>query len=952
MKIQQSLQVLLLALVTAVPCQKNWAQQTEKILLSGKDFEHPVQWDFYCTDGNKSKTWSKINVPSQWELEGFGEYTYGRWYKELNQKEPSKEEGLYKYEFEVPADYKNKDITIVFGGAMTDTEVKVNGKLAGEIHQGGFYEFKYDISKLLKFGAKNTLEVHVWKHSANKSVNAAERKADWWLFGGIYRPVWLEVAPKAHIEHIAVDAKMDGSLAATLDLENISKNVEVEATIVGVKGGKTFATNSFNIKKGSTQEIIKTKWDGVEPWNPESPNLYTLKLTLKENGKSVHEFEKRIGFRTLEFKKKDGIYVNGTKIQMKGVNRHTFWPEGGRCTSKRLSVMDVNLLKDMNMNAVRGHYPPDSHFLEACDSLGIFVLNELAGWQNAYDTKTGTKLVKETVERDVNHASVIIWDNGNEGGWNYDVDKVFEQYDPQKRIVIHPWADFNGWDAHHYPTYLTGVHRFNQGENVFFPTEFMHATYDNGGGAALEDFWKRYKESPLFAGAFIWAMVDEAVFRSDWTGAEKFDSKGSLAADGILGPHREREGSFYAIKEIWAPIQFVPFQITEKFDGKILITNDYLFSNLNTCQMEYRVMQADKNLFYGNNQAKSIASGKIEIPSMEPGETRKISIPVNDAFFHGDFLEISAKDQHGREIYTWSWPIHKADYFAEKFILAEKTNAKATVKKEGNQIVLSANKVELVLDASTGEVLSVKNEKNTIPLTQGPRPIGMKATFKEIKTEQIGDKAVCTVLYNGALHSVIWTMEADGRVKMDLRALTNATNNGGFDGAAFDDKIDKFGITFSYPEQGVTGMKWFGKGPYHVWKNRMKGATYGVWHKEYNNTITGESFDNLIYPEFKGYHANLFGANLEAGTNSFKVFSASENVTFRVFTPDEPKHALPGSYPQPKFPEGDLSFMYEIPAMRSFKPLEQQGPSSQPTNIRIKNGDDGITMNLLFDFRN
>nr|WP_315153167.1 glycoside hydrolase family 2 TIM barrel-domain containing protein [uncultured Flavobacterium sp.] len=952
MKIQHTLQSLFIASIFILSSQSNRAQETDKVFLSGKDFEHPAKWEFYCTDGNNSKKWTTINVPSQWELEGFGEYTYGRWYKELNQKEPSKEEGFYKYEFDVPNDYKGKEVVIAFGGAMTDTEVKINGKLAGPIHQGGFYEFKYSITSLLKLGSKNLLEVHVSKHSANKSVNAAERRTDWWLFGGIYRPVWLEVSPKAHITHIAADPKMDGSIAVTLDLKNISKNATVEATIVDVKDGKTFPVASFPIKKGSVQEVIKTQWQNVKPWNPESPNLYTLKLALKQNGTTIHEYQERIGFRTLEFKKKDGIYVNGTKIIMKGINRHSFWPEGGRSTSERISVMDVNLLKDMNINAVRGHYPPDDHFLAVCDSLGLFVLNELAGWQNSYDTKLGTQLVRETVERDVNHPSVIIWDNGNEGGWNNEVDKVFEQYDPQKRIVVHPWADFNGWDTHHYPTFLTGVHRFGNGENVFFPTEFMHGTYDNGHGAGLEDFWNHYKQSPLFAGGFMWAMLDEAVKRSDWTGDAKFDSKGSLAADGILGPHREREGSFYTVKEVWAPIQFAPKQISEKFDGSFLITNDYLFSNLTTCKMEYRVMKSDKNLFYSAAKPKAIASDKIEIPSIEPGETRKIKFAVPANFFEGDFLEITAKDQFGREIYTWTWPIHKADYYVNQFLLTEKSSEKATVTKQGNQAVLNGADVSVTLDTATGEIITIKNKTNIIPLTNGPKTIGMKAKVKDVQVSQDGDKAICTVSYSGGLHSIKWIMEADGRFKMELLALTNATNNGGFDGAAFEDAIDKFGITFSFPEKGVTGIKYFGKGPYHVWKNRIKGTTYGVWEKAYNTTITGESFENLIYPEFKGYHANLLGANLEAGENSFKVFSASDNVTLRLFTPDEPKNSFPGSYPQPKFPEGDISFMYEIPAMRDFKPLTQQGPSSQPTNIRIKSGDDGISMNLWFDFRN
>ena len=146
-------------------------------------------------------------------------------------------------------------------------------------------------------------------------------------------------------------------------------------------------------------------------------------------------------------------------------------------------------------------------------------------------------------------------------------------------------------------------------------------------------------------------------------------------------------------------------------------------------------------------------------------------------------------------------------------------------------------------------------------------------------------------------------------------------------------------------------MKWFGRGPYRVWKNRIKGTNYGLWEKEYNNTITGESFENLIYPEFKGYHANLIATTIAAKDDTFRVFSESENVFLRLFTPDEPKYALKGADAYPDFPPGDISFMYEIPAMKSFKPVSQHGPHSQPSNIRIKSGDDGISMNLWFDFR-
>ncbi len=944
---------LLLVLAVLFSAVFSFAQQTKIIHLSGKDFENPVQWDFMVTGGRNSKQWSKINVPSHWEFEGFGEYTYGRWYKELNQEEPSKEEGFYKHVFKVSKEAEDTAVTLVFGGAMTDTEVKINGISAGPIHQGGFYEFKYNITKLVKFGEDNLLEVHVSKHSANASVNAAERKADWWLFGGIYRPVWLEISPKTHIGHVAIDAKADGTLLAEIQVQGEHQKVQVVATLTRLNSSEIVGIDSISIGSKDSKITFQSQFKNVKTWNPESPALYNLQLVLEEKGKTIHSVTKRIGFRTLEFLRKDGIYLNGEKLIMKGINRHTIWPESGRSTSKRISVLDANLIKDMNMNAVRNHYPPDTHFLQVCDSLGIMVLDELAGWQNPYDTKVGSKLVKEMVERDVNHPSVIIWDHGNEGGWNYELDSLFQHYDPQKRIVIHPWADFDGWDTHHYPAYQTGVHRFVNGENVFFPTEFMHGTYDNGHGAGLADFWDHFKESPLFAGGFMWAFSDAAIKRSDWEGrAQQFDSKGSLAPDGILGPYREKEGSFFTVKEVWSPIQFAPLKITPKFNGELFITNEYVFTNLNSCTMHYRLLGANENAFYSQNELLLLDEGNLIIPSILPNETSKIEIPISPDFFTGDWLEIAAKDPYGREIYTWRWPIHGADVYAHKFVRQlDIGKLKANIQESDDEVILSANKVEIRLNKATGKISSVRNEKQIVPLTNGPTPVGMKAKVKDVVTFIEDGTAVCEVRYRGGIHQIKWTMYPDGRLKMEMIALKNSGRNSGFDGAFVEDDISSFGITFDYPEKNMRGFKWLGKGPYRVWKNRSKGTTFGLWEKEYNNTITGESFENLIYPEFKGYHANLMAAEIKANQGGFKIFSESEKLFLRLFTPDEPKNGFPGSHPQPEFPTGDISFLYEIPAMRSFKPLEHQGPHSQPSSIRIKSGDEGIKMNLWFDFR-
>src|SRR5450759_3445128 len=201
------------------------AQKTEILYLSGLDKDHTVQWDFFCTNGRNSDKWSKIAVPSNWELQGFGSYLYGKPNLIANEK------GLYKYEFTVSKNWKMKEVFIVFEASMTDTEVKINGKPAGPVHQGAFYRFKYDITDLIKYGEKNLLEVTVSKESANESINRAERISDYWVFGGIFRPVYLEAVPKQFIDHIAINAKADGSFYMVVYTEGTGNAKKVPAQV-------------------------------------------------------------------------------------------------------------------------------------------------------------------------------------------------------------------------------------------------------------------------------------------------------------------------------------------------------------------------------------------------------------------------------------------------------------------------------------------------------------------------------------------------------------------------------------------------------------------------------------------------------------------------------------------------------------------------------------------------
>ncbi|WP_444873019.1 exo-beta-1,4-galactosidase [Phocaeicola coprocola] len=948
--------LLALGICSALNMQAQ-APHPERIYLSGTGTDYTRTWEFYCSKGQNSGKWKSIEVPSCWELQGFGEYTYGRYYT-IKGAKPSDETGIYRYRFLTPDCGKNDRIKLFFDGVMTDAEVRVNGNPAGQIHQGAFYRFSYDITSLLKAEGENLLEVKVAKQSANKSVNAAERRADWWLYGGIYRPVWLEVVPDVSMEHFILDARADGSLRASVRMAGNAEGHVLAVSIRGLKDGKPLRTLqgkeqvSCPLATSGRETEFTCKWSDVKVWNIEAPELYVARLELKDrSGNVIQVREERIGFRTIEFFPQDGIYLNGTRLIVKGINRHSFSVDGGRTTSAAMSRQDALLIKEMNMNAVRSHYPPDEHFLDMCDSLGLVYIDELSGWHGRYDTETGARLIREMVERDVNHPSVILWSNGNEGGWNTDNDSLFCKYDKfQRRHVIHPWADFDGLDTHHYPAYLTGVARFTNGYKVFMPTEFMHAMYDQGGGAGLRDFWDRWMTNPMFAGGFIWVFCDEAPKRSDRGGV--LDSDGSNAPDGVVGPRREKEGSFYAIRSQWSPVQIKPLLITEHFDGSFFVSNEYIYTNLKDCRMTYEVLSCDIPM--QGAVSRILARGEVTLPALSPGETGKARFSLPASFVEGDVLKLEAFDRDGHRICDWSFPIRLANPYFQRHLAQVSTGLSGntvSARNNGKEIVLKSEKVSVTFDAATGMILRVLSGNTEIPLTNGPVAVGMKMLYQPASSyvRQDSEEAVFCARYKGGADSIVWRLTSQGLLYMDAVLLNRASGGGGFDDAFMDTEVYNLGLTFSYPERICKGMKWLGRGPYRVWKNRIPGTNYGIWHKDYNNTVTGESYDNLVYPEFKGYHANMYWATFESDTAPFTVYSRTDGIFYRVFTPEEPKGSAKRTMPE--FPEGDISFLLDIPAICSFKPIEQQGPNSQPGNIRIKKGDEGLRLNLMFDFR-
>ena len=923
-----------LALATILTAQT--LSQTERQYLSGHGCDDTVEWDFFCTDGRNSGRWTKIGVPSCWELQGFGTYQYGiSFYGKAFPEGIADEKGMYKYEFEVPEEFRGKQVSLVFEASMTDTEVKVNGRKAGSKHQGAFYRFSYNVTDLLKYGKKNQLEVTVSKESENASVNLAERRADYWNFGGIFRPVFLEVKPAVNLRHIAIDAQMDGSFRANCYTNISGDGMSIRAQILDGKG-KKLADTTVPLKAGSDWTTLQLNVSAPALWTAETPNLYKAQFSLLDKeGKVLHHETETFGFRTIEVRESDGLYVNGVRINVRGVNRHSFRPESGRTLSKAKNIEDVLLMKGMNMNSVRlSHYPADPEFLEACDSLGLYVMDELGGWHGKYDTPTGVRLIEGMIERDVNHPSIIWWSNGNEKGWNIELDGEFHKYDPQKRPVIHPQGNFSGFETMHYRSYGESQNYMRLPE-IFMPTEFLHGLYDGGHGAGLYDYWEMMRKHPRCIGGFLWVLADEGVKRVDMDGF--IDNQGNFGADGIVGPHHEKEGSYYTIKQLWSPVQVMNTAIDRNFDGKLSVENRYDYLNLNTCRFIWQQVKFPSVTDASNTTTRILKQGEVQGSDVAAHGVGVVDIKTS-ILPEADALFLTVIDKYGHELWRWTFPVDKLNRETEQF---SASSGRASYTETEKGITVKANGRTFVFSKKDGQLKDVSVNNRKISFANGPRFIGARradrsldqfynhddekakakdrtyseftdaAVFTKLDVKEEGGNLILTANYKlGNLDKAQWTIHPDGMATLDY------TYN-------FSGVVDLMGICFDYPEEQVLSKRWLGAGPYRVWQNRIHGTQYDIWENDYNDPIPGETF---TYPEFKGYFGSVSWMSIRTKEGTISLTNETPDSYIGVYQPRDGRDRLLYT-----LPESGISVLNVIPPVRNkVNSTDLCGPSSQP----------------------
>lgn len=898
---------------------------THRQYLSGRGADDTVQWDFFCTGGNNSGKWTKIGVPSCWEQQGFGTYQYGmKFYGKARPDGIADEQGLYKYEFKLPAEWANSHIDLIFEAVMTDAEVKINKRKAGSKHMGGFYRITYDVTDRVFFGEKsNLLEVTVSKESENDGVNLAERRADYWNFGGIFRPVFIVRKPALNIERTAINALADGSFKAYVLLNHTIEGAKIRTTISDHAGHKV-AEETTAVRTGSDHADVALKVSNPRLWSAETPNRYNVKFELIDaTGKTLHIETDKFGFRTIETRYGDGMYINGKKVNIRGVNRHSFWPETGRTLSKQMNIDDVNMIKSMNMNAVRlSHYPADPEFYDACDSLGLYVMDELSGWHGHHETVNGQKLVKEMVIRDVNHPSVIWWSNGNEKGWNDELNGDFHKWDPQGRPVIHPQGNYGGYETMHYRSYGESEEYMRKPE-IFMPTEFLHALYDGGAGAGLYDYWELMRSWPRCQGGFIWAYADEGVVRTDMNGM--IDNVGNYGADGIVGPHHEKEGSYYTVKQVWCPVQVF-------FAGKdkaLKVENRYDFLTLKGVRFDCSFIK------FEGTKTSTIAKKTINGLDIQPGSQGELnigSVPTD-----AEAIEVKVTDHTGMELFTWVFKLQDT----KTNMIIKRENRMRKPRPSYDNGVVTADNTTFTFSTVDGTLRKVTVDGKDIVFGNGPKFFAYRrtdrswdqfynhddpqaekkkttyteytdqGTFAGITTaDGENDTLIVTANYKlGSLQKAEWHIAPNGIVRLEYKYVFNGV-------------VDLMGVKFDFPEDYMLRKQWLGDGPYRVWKNRIHGPQLGIWSNEYNDPVPGESF---LYPEFKGYFSNVQWMRIESKLGTVTLQPGSKDYV-GVYQPRDGRDQLLYT-----LPETGISLMQVIPAVRNkVNTTDLNGPSALP----------------------
>jgi beta-galactosidase len=868
--------------------------------------------DFF-KDGASLDGWVDFPVPANWEFKGFGTPIYrdepnafGPWPARPPEVPLDKNPvGSYKRTFRVPERWKGRRVHLHFGGVNSSFYVWVNGREAG-YSQDSKSPAEFDVTDLLRPG-ENTVSVRVHRFTVGSYLEAQ----DMWRVSGIERDVYLAALPEVHVRDLFVRADLDaryvdGRLRVEADIRNASAGaalgLRLKCELLDRRGNGVFPPLLAPASPGPNAEarVVFAK-DIASParWTAETPNLYTVVLTLLDaGGRALETVSCRTGFRTVEVR--DGLFrVNGVPVTIKGVNRHEHDPATIKVVSEDMMRLDITLMKRHNINAVRtAHYPNVPRWYELCDEYGLYLVDEanIESHGVSFDAdKTlaakpewlGLHLdrTKKLVERDKNHPSVVIWSLGNEAGDGPNFEAAYrwiKARDPDRPVQYEP-ARLTAHTDIYCPMYariekILDYVKTPQSRPLIL-CEYEHAMGNSEGN--LADYWEAIDAHPQLQGGFIWDWVDQGVWKTNEKGERYFGYGGDWGTDGmpteknflcngLVAPNRAPHPHALEVKKVY---QYFRARPVDWAAGKFEVENRYDFRSLSGFELSWR-LEAD---------GREIASGTLPRLDLGPRSKTGISVPLPPIEPRPGveyFLTLSCRTAAEAPLipkgHEMGWEQFQVPVpAAEPAPAAAAAPTTLEVEDGGDAVIISGGEFSLRFDKASGRLASLVF-KGVEVLADGPVPDFWRPPTDNDYGNKMPER--CAVWREAGrkmkVSSVRIERPAPSRVRIIVEAVlptvgsryrTAYTVNSGGDivveasftpGRAGLPELPRFGTQMVLPGAFDT-LTWFGRGPHENYSDRKAGAAVGL----YDGAVLDQAHP-YIRPQETGYKTDVRWAAL------------------------------------------------------------------------------------------
>ena len=876
--------------------------------------------------------WKDFPVPGLFEFNGYGDRTYKNigyaWATQFDPNPPYISElnnytGSYRRTFELPADWKGKDVYFHVGSATSNLTLWVNGKYVG-YSEDSKVAAEFNISKYLKPG-KNLIAMQVMRWCDGSYFE----DQDYWRFTGIAREVYLYARPKLH----AADVRLNAGL------ENNFKDGVLDYQI-SLQGGKSDVSITLCDKDGkqiaqATGAKGTIKVPNVKPWTAETPNLYKVFITLKNKQGVSEVIPQKVGFRNVEIKNAQ-LLVNGQPILVKGADRHEIDPDGGYVVSVERMIQDIKIMKQLNINAVRTcHYPDDPRWYDLCDEYGLYITAEanLESHGMGYDEKSLAKFpeyIVPHIERNegnvkplINHPSIIVWSLGNESGYGVNFEKAYDwvkAYD-KTRPVQYERAGYDSKTDIHCPMYIgyeeSESYCKSNGTKPYIQCEYAHAMGNSMGG--FKEYWDLIRKYPKYQGGYIWDFVDQGVRdKSPITGKEIFTYGGDYGrypasdynfnCNGIISPDRRLNPHAY---EVQYYLQNVWIKDLDAANGTFNVYNEHFFKNIDDLKLTAAVY------------ANGVLLSTVEIPGTKgiaPQTTRLVKsdalqeavakaeaeyareeITVNFAFASDgseplvDKGQVMARQQfviNGYEFDNVDTPIAEAAP-AKKGKAKVQTASNLEVEETNSYVKVTAKRMSVTVGKLTGmidyldvdgEPMLKFRESMTPEFWRAPTDNDYGASLqKEMRVWKNPQMNLKSFDKSESQDSVVLTAIFDMpevKAQLELRYRINSEGEVAVTEKMTTDKEAKVADLFRYGMQlqmpaAFSKLEYYGRGPEENYIDRHSSSFIG----KYEADVKDEYYP-YVRPQESGNHTDI---------RYFSIFNPTtgKGITFEGYAPME-----------------------------------------------------------------